>query len=102
MPKVKLNPFITEIHGKIGDLVFRSTPSGETIVYKAPKKSRGNTRGAQKVQQYRMTAAHTYARAAMADPEMKAFYEQEGQKHRRSAYHMALSNYFKVQAKLGE
>ena len=29
---------ITSIRGKVGDLIFRQTPSGKTIVYKAPKR----------------------------------------------------------------
>jgi hypothetical protein len=95
MAKVKLNPLFQEIHGKVGDLVFRRTPSGGTIVYEAPKKSRGNTRYAQKVQQHHMGEAHAYARAAMADPERKARFEEQGKKEKKSAYLMALSRYWK-------
>ncbi len=102
MAKVKLNPFIQEVHGKLGDVIFRRTPSGGMIVYKAPEKSRGNTRAAQKYQQHYMHQAHAYAREAMADPEMRAHYEQLGAKKGKDAYHMALSNYFKVRKQMGE
>jgi hypothetical protein len=102
MAKVKLNPFLQEIHGKLGDLVFRRTPGGGTIVYEAPKKSRGNTRYAQKVQQHHMTEAHAYARAAMADPARKARFEEEAKKEKKSAYLMALSRYWKDRRELGK
>jgi hypothetical protein len=102
MAKVKLPPFLQEVHGKIGDLVFRSTPNGGTCIYKVPKISRGNTRSAQKLQQHRMRGAHAYAQSAMADPDMKAYYEQEAKKKKIDPYHAALSGYFEVQRKLGE
>jgi hypothetical protein len=46
--------------------------------------------------------AHAYARSAMDDPEMQAYYEQEAQKQGKSAYSLAFANYFKVQKRLGE
>jgi hypothetical protein len=102
MAKVKLNPLLQEIHGKVGDLVFRRTPGGETIVYEAPKKSRGNTRYAQKVQQHHLKEAHAYARSAMADPEIKARFEEEAKKEKKSAYLLALSKYWKARRESGK
>jgi hypothetical protein len=40
MAKVKLIPGIKEIRGKVGDLVFRTSPSGNITVSKAPDMSR--------------------------------------------------------------
>jgi hypothetical protein len=100
MAKVKLNPLFKEMHGKVGDLVFRRGPNGQTIVYKAPKKSRGNTRFAQKVQQHRMRDAHAYAHAAMADPDKQAHYEQQSCKLGKSAYSLALSDYWKLRREM--
>ena len=102
MAKVKLSPFIDAVSGKLGDLVFRRTPSGETIVYKAPKKSRGNTRSAQKYQQHRMNEAHAYARSAMDDPQRKAYFEAEGKKKKKSAYLMALADFWEIQREAGK
>ena len=100
MAIMKLDPLFKDLHGKIGDLVFRRGPNGQTIVYKAPKKSRGNTRFAQKLQQHRMTDAHAYAGAAMADPDKQAHYEQQSRKLGKSAYSLALSNYWKLRRKM--
>ncbi len=98
MAKVRLNPLIQGIHGRIGDLIFRDSANGETIVYKAPER----TDTAAESQPHPFTAAHAFARSTMDDPEMKAYYEREAQKKHRSAYRMALSNYFKVQRRLRE
>jgi len=39
MAKVKLSSWIKEIHGKVGDVVFRTSPSGETHISKSPDMS---------------------------------------------------------------
>jgi hypothetical protein len=46
--------------------------------------------------------AHAYALAAMEDPEMQAYYEQEAQKQGKSAYDLAFAGYFKVRRTLEE
>jgi len=109
MAIVKLDPLFKDIHGKIGDLVFRRGPNGKTIVSRAPRQSRLKSQKAQKARKARneqqkklMQAAHDYAHTAMADPEMKAGYEQKAKKKKKSAYHLALSEYLQGQRKLGE
>jgi hypothetical protein len=37
MPKVVLHPWIKELHGKMGDVVFKRLPNGETIMTKRPR-----------------------------------------------------------------
>jgi hypothetical protein len=44
--------------------------------------------------------AQAYALAAMADPEMQAYYEQEAQKQGKSAYALAFAGYFKARRAL--
>jgi len=109
MAIVKLGPLFKDVHGKIGDLVFRRGPNGQTIVSRAPRQSRPKSQKAQKVMEARneqkkklMQAAHEYAHTAMTDPEMKASYEQKAKKQKKSAYHLALSDYLQRQTKLGE
>jgi hypothetical protein len=40
MAKVKLPSWIKEIKGKMGNAVFRTSPSGETYITKSPDMSR--------------------------------------------------------------
>jgi hypothetical protein len=103
MTIVKLDPLFKEIHGKIGNLVFRRGPNGQTIVSWAPKKKRPKSRKAQKArkeqnarQKQLLEAAHDYARAAMADPKLQAQYERQARKKKQSAYRLAFGSYLKV------
>ena len=109
MAIVKLSPFLQEVHGKIGDLVYRRGPNGQTIVSKAPQKKKKKSQKAQKAEKARnarqrqlMFDAHDYARAAMDNPEMKEYYEQQAKRKRTKAYSLAFASYFEVQKKLGE
>ena len=109
MAIVKLGPLLQEVHGKIGDLVFRRGPDGQTIVSRAPQKKKKRSQKAQKAEKARsarqrqlMYEAHDYARAAMANPEMREHYEREARRQRKKAYSLAFASFFKVHRKLGE
>ena len=95
MAKVKLNPLIKELRGTLGDTVFRVMPNGETIASKRPDMSRVKWSKAQKAHRERFKQSHEYARAAMADPEVHAIYEEMAAKEHMRPYAMALSDYFK-------
>ena len=108
MAIVKLSPFLQEVHGKIGDLVYRRGPNGQTIVSKAPQKKKKKSQKAQKAEKARnarqkqlLYEAHDYARAAMDDPEMKAYYEQQAKRQRKKAYSLAFASFFRANRKLG-
>jgi hypothetical protein len=92
MPKVKLAPFIEEIHGTLGDLVFKKTPKGEMIVTKKPDMSRVKWSKAQKANRRHMSQAITAAQLALADPKVRAKYERRAQKQNRRAWNLALSD----------
>ena len=109
MAIVKLGPLLQEVHGKIGDLVFRRGPNGQTIVSRAPQKKKKKSKKAQKAekaqharQRQLMYEAHDHARAAMANPEMRAHYEQEGRRKRKKPYSLALASFFREHRKLEE
>lgn len=96
MAKVKLNPVIKLITGKIGNMVFRRAHTGQLSLVQAPDMSRVKWSQAQKDHRKRFRRAAKYAKAAMQEPEMRAFYEQmaaERKKNRRP-YDMAVSDYF--------
>jgi hypothetical protein len=95
MAKVKLPSWITEIRGKMGDVVFRTSPSGETYISKKPDMSRVEWSPAQKEQRRRMKRAIAYAKAAMADPDVRAVYEQQAAEQNRQPFRVAVSDYLK-------
>jgi len=95
MAKVTLNPIITEMHGKTGNLVFRRSPKGEIYAIKRADMSRVKWSQAQKAHRQRFKKATAYAKAAMAKPGVRAIYEKTAAKQGRSAFFVAVSDYFK-------
>ena len=101
MAKATLQPWIIGtkvikgISGKLGDVVFRQSPNGKTIVSKAPDMSAVAWSPAQQDHRRRFQAAIAYARAAMADPDVHAVYEKQAVEGNRRPFQMAVSDYFK-------
>jgi hypothetical protein len=102
MAKVRLNPIISGLHGKIGDMIFRASGTGETVVYLAPDKLGSEKQSGPGSPPHPFDQAHAYAREAMADPEMQLYYQQEAKRTGKKPYFLAFQNYFKVRRKLGE
>ena len=96
MAEITLNPIIQTIHGKSGGLVYRRTPRGKTFLIKRADMSDVTWSAAQQEQRQAFKAANAYAKAAMADPERRARYEELARKHNRRPYHLAVSDYFKT------
>src|SRR5512147_248326 len=71
MPKVKLAPFIEEIHGTMYDMVFKKSPQGEMIVTKKTDMSKVKWSKAQKSNRQHMSQAITTAQLALMDPKVK-------------------------------
>jgi hypothetical protein len=95
MAKVILSPMIKEISGKLGDYVFRRTHAGEVILSKVPDMSRVKWSKAQKEHRKRFKQAVVYAKAAMADPKVRARYEKRAAKENKRPFDLAVSDYFK-------
>lgn len=74
MARVKLNPIIDQLSGKVGDLVFR-TYGGDTIVARTPDLSGVEPTPGQVAQRARFRDAAFYGRVVLADPPARAFYE---------------------------
>jgi hypothetical protein len=105
MAIVKLDPLFKDLHGKIGDLVFRRGRNGLTIISRAPQKKQPKTRKARKAREaetvlkrQRMDAAHIHARTVMADPEKRAYFQKKARRKKLSAYQLAFGSFFKIQA----
>ena len=95
MTKAKLQPWIIGISGKMGDIVFRQSQSGEVIIAKRPDMSKVEWSPAQLAQRERFKQATEYAKAAMADPEVRTIYEKMAAKAKKRPRGMAISDFFK-------
>lgn len=91
MAKVESNPIVRGISGKIGNLVFRQMPGGETYVSGVPNFGRRKFSKGQKDHQSRFKQAAAYAReAAKTQP----IYAELAKGTIKSAYNFALSDWF--------
>ena len=95
MAKVKLPSWIEEIRGRVGDVVFRTSPSGKTYISKSPDMSAVEWSPAQKENRRRFRKAIAYAKAAMADPDVRAVYERQAAEQNRQPFRVAVSDYLK-------
>jgi hypothetical protein len=95
MAEVKLNASLVEMHGKIGNMVYRRTATGKTITTKCPDMSNVEWSPAQIAQRERMKQATAYAKAAMANPEVRLIYEKMAKKKKRQPFRVAVSDYCK-------
>ena len=95
MPKVRFKEMVVEIQGTMYDVVFKKSPGGKMIVTKKPDMSRVRRSKAQKDHRKRMRKANDYAAAAMADPQVRAIYEEIAAKAHRQPYRVAVSDYYK-------
>lgn len=96
MAKVKYNPVLTQIQGRIKGLIFRLSHSGKPTVYAEPDMSHVKWSKAQKQQRVKFKNANHYAKMAMEIPELRAYYlEIAAQRSSKQPYNMALSDYHK-------
>lgn len=95
MAKITLNPLVTEASGKVGDLVFRRTPNGKMSLIKLADMSKVKWSKAQKEHRKRFKEAIAYAKAAMAEPKVRAKYEKSARKLNKRPFDIAVSDYFK-------
>lgn len=95
MAKITLHPLVQSAHGKLGGYVFRRSYSGQMTLIKLADMSRVQWSAAQQNQRQRFKEANAYAKAAMAEPAVRAHYEQSAIVQKKRAYHLAVSDYFK-------
>ena len=95
MAQVKDNDLTEGLSGKFGKkIVFRQV-NGVTIAAQAPKQKAKFTEK-QENQNKRFSEASTYAKNALLDPTLKAFYEAEARKKKGvSSRNVAMSDYLK-------
>src|SRR5436190_24156295 len=95
MAKIILNPIIQRAQGKMGNIVFRRSHTGEMSITKLPDMSHVTWSEAQQAHRQRFKLAVAYARAAMAEPKVRATYEKAAVKAGKRPFDLAVSDYFK-------
>ena len=95
MPKVRFHPQVEEIRGTLYDVVFKKSPQGKMIVTKKPDMSQVVWSEAQVAERQRMRMASEYAKAALADPKLGAYYRRQAKKLKKRPRDLAISDYYK-------
>jgi hypothetical protein len=94
MSKTTDNVITKNYHGKFGNQVVLRTQNGKSILAKLPKKSDKEPSAAQLEVRRNFRSAINYAKAAMADPVLKAMYESHAG-NGLAAHVIALTDYLK-------
>jgi hypothetical protein len=92
MAKVKLNPVMEQVRGKIGDLVFRRYED-RIVVARRPNRDGLVPTTGQTDHRERFRQAAAYAQGAFADPTQKALYDAAGKARRKPAFALAVGDY---------
>jgi hypothetical protein len=95
MAEITPSPIIQALNGKSGNLVFRRSRNGKTWLIKLADMSNVEWSDNQQEHRKQFKAANEYARAAMADPQVRVIYEEIASKQNRQPYRLAVSDYFK-------
>lgn len=95
MAKMKLHPLFVQLSGRVGDSIFRTTKDGQVIVSHRPRKPSAGPSEAQKAHRERFAGAVAYAKAAMAEPGVRAYYECQAATLGKRPFDVAVSDYFK-------
>src|SRR5215213_1629753 len=100
MTKIRLKYAIPEFGGALYEVKLNLARQEEMTETKGPSKKRpgqppGKVTEAQRAQRGRFKLAHEYARAALAYPILRAYYEELAAKEEMSPYAMARNDYFK-------
>jgi hypothetical protein len=93
MAKVKLNPILEQIRGKVGDLVFKRYGDGVVIAQK-PDMSGREFSQAQLTAQDRFRQAIVFGKTVMADPEAKALYDEVADAKGKPVFSLTVADFF--------
>jgi hypothetical protein len=93
MAKVKLNPILENMHGHVGDLVFKRYGDEVIIASKADADGRVYS-AAQLSQQKRFREAALFGRGVMADPDTKAVYAAAARAKGVPLFSLTIADFF--------
>lgn len=94
MTEVNLNETVNGYRGSIGRLVFKRY-KGRTIVSRKPIITKEPTAG-QTAHRERFKEATAFAKSAVADPSLRAFYEPIAKERDITVYALAVADYLKT------
>lgn len=89
MAKVTLNPMVKSTRGRLGDYVLRRTHTGQMTLIKLADMSNVKWSKAQKAHRQRFKQAVAYAKAALAEPKVRAKYEKAAVKAGKRPFDLA-------------
>lgn len=92
MAKVKLNPVVQQVRGRVGDLVFRRHRNQTVVGQKADLAGREPT-PSQAAQRDRFKQATVYAKSVLADPERKVVYQALAQLRKIGVFALSVGDY---------
>ena len=93
MAKVKLNPILEQISGKVGDLVFKRY-GDETVIGQKPDLSGVEASPAQLAARERFREAALYGKMVMADVETKALYTEAAKGKGQLVFSLTVADFF--------
>ena len=93
MARVELNPVLEQIHGQVGDLVFKRYEDQVVLARKASTNQQEPT-PAQMAIRERFRAAAQYGKMVMADSALKALYATAAKAKKKPVFSMTVADYF--------
>lgn len=93
MARVKLNPVLEAIRGKVGDLVFKRYGE-EVVVTRTPNLSGLDPTPGQQAVRSRFKLAALYGKTALADPQSKALYGAVAREKGLPLFALAVADFF--------
>lgn len=92
MAKLKMNPVMENMSGKIGDLVFRRY-EGKVVIARKPDTSGRVLTANQLSHQERFRLAAVYGKAMLGDPISRAVYEAAAKQKNKPVFALALGDF---------
>jgi hypothetical protein len=93
MAKIKLNPIVEEMSGGFGNIVFRAS-KGKTVMCRKPDFSNVELSDNQAEHRERFRRAVAFGRSVMADPELRAMYEQASERKDIPVFALTVADFF--------
>lgn len=92
MARVELNPVLEQIHGQIGDLIFKGY-EGKVILARKSSPSSQEPTTAQLATRERFREGAQYGKLVMADPALKALYAAAAKAKKKPVFSMMVADY---------
>jgi hypothetical protein len=95
MTRVKVNPIIEQMSGRMGDLVFKRY-GDDVVIARAPDRNGHEPTAAQLAAQERFRKATQYGKLALAQPQTRALYEAAAEEAGLPLFSFIVADYFRA------